>query len=95
MGRKAARAERRFDDPHGRVIAHLASGGVVATLASKPVRGNDARPWLADVFVCGARVASVCVSPYFALLGKTVSERQEVQQGRGKRGGKGARHGER
>jgi hypothetical protein len=33
-------------DEHGRVFAHLKSGGVVATLASKPVRGNDAHPWL-------------------------------------------------
>ena len=92
--RKIAQDTARFDDEHGRVFAHLKSGGVVATLASKPVRGNDARPWLADVFVCGARVPGVCVSPYLALVGEAVCERKQSQQGGRKASGKGARHGE-
>ena len=89
--RKIAQDPARSNDEHGRVFAHLKSGGVVATLASKPVRGNDARPWLADVFVCGARVPSVCVSRYLALVAEAGCRRKESEEGGRKAQGEGAR----
>lgn len=87
--RKTASVTR---DPQGRVIAHLASGAVVATLAG-PVRGGSDVPWRADVYVCGSRVGHTQVSAYTADGGQALCERQEIQQEGREAEGKGARHG--
>lgn len=88
--RKTASVTR---DPHGRVIAHLKRGGVVATLAGDVSIDAEGKT-RADVRVCGAVVRRQRVSAYTATAGKALCERQGNQQEGRKAEGKGARHGE-
>lgn len=63
-------------DTHGRVIAHLPSGPVVATLSRiRPVRANAKRKSpRADVYVCGALVLNVAWGFYSAQSGALLCE---------------------
>ena len=79
-------------DDDGRVIARLASGPVVATLAG-PVTVNAAGRSRADVFVCGARRRRQHVVAYSARGMETPCEGEGNEQGGRKAEGKGARHG--
>ena len=94
--RKPARAATRpvVADGEGRVIARLASGPVVATLAG-PVRlDGDAGCSRASVLVCGAPCRWQRVETYSAASMATPRKGEGNQQGGRKASGKGARHGE-
>lgn len=81
-------------DGEGRVIARLASGPVVATLAG-PVTVDAAGHSRADVSVCGVVRRGARVTAYSAAGMDTAREGEGHEQKGREAEGKGARHGDR